>query len=119
MAKLFKFFLGYSQRECTIELLANYMVEVSVPTIIHFSVIHEDVGNLYEWLTFRPKILHQSQILHVGNNTVWPSQGQFIGHNHRPMLEGGFHLQEDQREQMDEDDETSWPSRMNLRTNGL
>ena len=33
----------------------NYVVEASVPTIILFSVIRKDVGNLYKWLMFRPK----------------------------------------------------------------
>ena len=30
-----------------LELLANYIVEASVPTIILFSVIHKDVDNSY------------------------------------------------------------------------
>ena len=33
-----------------LELLANYIVEVSVPMLILFSVIRKDVGNLYKWL---------------------------------------------------------------------
>ena len=38
-------------------ILTNYIVdcEVSVPTIIVFSVIHKDVDNLHEWQTFRPQ----------------------------------------------------------------
>ena len=51
--------------KATIELLANYIVEVSFPTIILFSVIRKDVGNLYKWLTFHPEGFHQSQILHA------------------------------------------------------
>ena len=43
----------------------NYVVEASIPTIILFCVICKDVDNLYKWQTFRPKSLHQSQILHV------------------------------------------------------
>ena len=46
------------------ELVANYVVEASVPTIILFCVIRKDVDNLITWQTFRPKGLHQSQISH-------------------------------------------------------
>ena len=46
-------------------ILANYIVEASILTIILFSVFCKDVGNVYKWLTFRPKGLHQSQILHA------------------------------------------------------
>ena len=48
-----------------IELLANYIVEAHVSTIILFCVICKDVDNLYKLQMFRPKGLHQSQILHV------------------------------------------------------
>ena len=48
-----------------LELLANYIVKTSAPTIIFFCVILKDVDNLYKWKTFRPKGLHQSQVLHA------------------------------------------------------
>ena len=48
----------------------NYIVEASLPMIILFSVFCKDVGSLYKSLTFQPKGLHQSQILHVYNNKV-------------------------------------------------
>ena len=41
------------------------VVEVSVPTILLFCVIHKDVDYLYKWQTFRPKSVHQSQISHA------------------------------------------------------
>ena len=53
-----------------LELLANCMVEASVPTIILFCVIRENIDNLYKWQTFRPKGLHQSQILYADNNST-------------------------------------------------
>ena len=51
-----------------LELIANYVVEASIPTMILFCVIHKDVGNLYKWQTFRHRGLHQNQILHADNN---------------------------------------------------
>ena len=41
-----------------LSVLANHIVEASVPTIILVSAICKDVGNFYKWLTFRPKGLH-------------------------------------------------------------
>ena len=38
--------------------------------ILLFCVIRKDVDDLYKRQTFRCKGLHQSQILHVGNNTT-------------------------------------------------
>ena len=48
-----------------LELVANYVVEARVPSIILFCVIHKDGDNSYKWQTFRPKGFHQTQILHV------------------------------------------------------
>ena len=45
--------------------IANYVVEVSVPTIILFCVIYNDVDDLYKWKTFQPRGLHQSHISHA------------------------------------------------------
>ena len=42
-----------------------YVVEASIPAIILFCVIRKDADNLYEWKTFRPEGLHQSQISHA------------------------------------------------------
>ena len=41
------------------------MIEASVPTIILFCVIREDVDDLYKWQMFQPSSLHQRQILHA------------------------------------------------------
>ena len=48
--------------------IAIYVIEASVPTIILFCVIREDVDDLYKWQTFRPSSLHQRQILHADTN---------------------------------------------------
>ena len=54
-----------------LELLANYIVEVSVPTIILFCVICKGVDNLYKWKMFQLKGLHQSQVLHGSDEGLW------------------------------------------------
>ena len=43
-------------------LIAIYVIEASIPTIILFCVICEDVDDLYKRQTFRPSSLHQRQI---------------------------------------------------------
>ena len=49
-------------------LVANQVIEASIPKIILFCVICEDVNDLYKWKTFWPSGLHQSQISHAYNN---------------------------------------------------
>ena len=51
-------------------MIANCIVEASVPTIILFCVIRKGVDSSYKRQTFRPKSLHQSQISHADNNTT-------------------------------------------------
>ena len=50
--------------------LVNYVVEASVPTIILFCVIHEDVDDLYKWQMYRPSSLHQRQISHEETSAI-------------------------------------------------
>ena len=47
--------------------IANYVVDVSIPTIILFCVVHEDVDDLYKRQTFQPSGLCQSRISHADN----------------------------------------------------
>ena len=41
------------------------MIEASVPALIVFRVIREDVDDLYKWKTFWLSSLHQRQISHM------------------------------------------------------
>ena len=47
---------GTSSHSVNVEMLCKcitcYVVEASVPTIILFCVIHEDIDDLYKWPTF-------------------------------------------------------------------
>ena len=51
-----------------LELKADYVVEVSVRTIIFMYKILEDVDDLYKWQVFRRTSLHHCRISHVDNN---------------------------------------------------
>ena len=55
--------------------IANYVVEASVPTIILFCVIREDVDDLYKWQTFWPSGLHHRQISHAANLALMKATG--------------------------------------------
>ena len=69
-------------------LQANHVVEASIPTIILFCAIHEDVDDLYKWQPFRPSGLHQSQISHThaksgANEGHWAETSAiYINHQH-------------------------------------
>ena len=56
-----------------LELVTNYVVEASVPTIILFCIIRKDVDKLYKWQMFWPNGLHQSQISHADGSAceIW------------------------------------------------
>ena len=58
-----------------LELIAIYVIEASVPMIILFCVILEDVDDLYKWQTFRPSSLHRNLAL---MKATWPERLPFI-----------------------------------------
>ena len=96
-----------------LEIVANYVVEASVSTIILFCVKSAKMlmtyinGRRFSTQAFiRARFLMKITTLRSYTGPFHqrgPHRDWFISHDYRQMLEGGCHLQEDQREQMDKD----------------